>query len=67
MTLITYVIPAVAIVLGAVVLNEPLTLGLAIGFPSVIIGPVLGTARSAPLAPAAGPTTPAGAEEPKVV
>ena len=33
MTLITYVNPAVAIVLGALVLNEPLTMGLAIGFP----------------------------------
>ena len=48
MTLITYVNPAVAIVLGALVLNEPLTMGLAIGFPLVIIGSVLGTWRSAP-------------------
>lgn len=48
MTLITYVNPAVAILLGAVVLNEPLTLGLAVGFPLVIIGSILGTARSEP-------------------
>jgi drug/metabolite transporter (DMT)-like permease len=48
MTLITYVNPAVAIVLGALVLNEPLTMGLAIGFPLVIIGSVLGTWRSTP-------------------
>jgi drug/metabolite transporter (DMT)-like permease len=48
MTLITYVNPAVAILLGAIVLNEPLTIGLAIGFPLVIIGSVLGTWRSTP-------------------
>jgi drug/metabolite transporter (DMT)-like permease len=48
MTLITYVNPAVAIILGALVLDEPLTIGLAIGFPLVIIGSVLGTWRSTP-------------------
>jgi drug/metabolite transporter (DMT)-like permease len=48
MTLITYVNPAVAILLGAIVLNEPLTIGLAIGFPFVILGSVLGTWRSTP-------------------
>jgi drug/metabolite transporter (DMT)-like permease len=48
MTLITYVSPAVAILLGAIVLSEPLTIGLAIGFPLVIIGSVLGTWRSTP-------------------
>ena len=44
-TVITYVNPAVAIVLGAVVLHEPLTLGMAIGFPLVILGSILGTHR----------------------
>jgi drug/metabolite transporter (DMT)-like permease len=44
-TVITYVNPAVAIVLGAAVLSEPLTLGMAIGFPLVIAGSVLGTSR----------------------
>ncbi|MGV1007269.1 MAG: DMT family transporter [Dermatophilaceae bacterium] len=48
MTLITYINPAVAIILGALVLNEPLTLGLAIGFPLVILGSILGTSRNAP-------------------
>jgi drug/metabolite transporter (DMT)-like permease len=48
MTLITYISPAVAIILGALVLDEPLTIGLAIGFPLVIIGSVLGTWRSTP-------------------
>jgi drug/metabolite transporter (DMT)-like permease len=38
----------VAIILGALVLDEPLTIGLAIGFPLVIIGSVLGTWRSTP-------------------
>ena len=47
MTMITYVNPAVAILLGALVLSEPVTVGLAIGFPLVIIGSVLGTWRSA--------------------
>lgn len=45
-TVITYVNPAVAIVLGALVLSEPLTLGMAIGFPLVIVGSVLGTSRA---------------------
>lgn len=44
-TVITYVNPAVAIVLGAVVLSEPLTLGMVIGFPLVIVGSALGTLR----------------------
>jgi drug/metabolite transporter (DMT)-like permease len=45
-TVITYVNPAVAIVLGALVLSEPVTLGMAIGFPLVIVGSVLGTSRT---------------------
>ena len=45
-TVITYVNPAVAILLGAVVLSEPLTLGMAVGFPLVIAGSVLGTSRA---------------------
>src|SRR5687767_11972729 len=44
-TVITYVNPAVAILLGAVVLSEPLTPGMVIGFPLVIVGSVLGTSR----------------------
>jgi drug/metabolite transporter (DMT)-like permease len=44
-TVITYVNPAVAIVLGALVLDEPLTIGMAIGFPLVILGSYLGTMR----------------------
>jgi drug/metabolite transporter (DMT)-like permease len=48
MTLITYVNPAVAIGLGALVLNEPITTGLLLGFPLIIVGSVLGTWRSSP-------------------
>jgi drug/metabolite transporter (DMT)-like permease len=42
-TVITYVNPAVAILLGVAVLGEHFTLGMAIGFPLVIAGSVLAT------------------------
>lgn len=45
-TVITYVNPVVAILLGVIVLNEPLTIGMAIGFPLVVVGSILGTARA---------------------
>lgn len=44
---ITYINPAVAVVLGVVVLSEPVTIGIAIGFPLVLLGSWLGT-RSGP-------------------
>ena len=44
--MITYINPVVAIVLGVIVLNEPLTIGMAIGFPMVIVGSIMGTARA---------------------
>jgi len=44
-TVITYVNPAVAIVLGILVLGEPFTMGVAIGFPLIILGAILATAR----------------------
>lgn len=50
-TVITYVNPAVAMVLGALVLSEPLTTGMLIGFPLVILGSYLGTTRSSPGVP----------------
>jgi drug/metabolite transporter (DMT)-like permease len=56
-TVITYVNPAVAMVLGAIVLSEPLTLGMAVGFPLVLIGSYLGTTRSTPAASAAPQTS----------
>ena len=46
-TVITYVNPAVAILLGVAVLNEHFTLGMAIGFPLVIAGSVLSTRHPA--------------------
>ena len=45
-TLITYVNPAVAVVLGIVILDEPITLGIVIGFPLVLRGSYLATRRA---------------------
>ena len=44
--IITYVNPLVAVLLGMVVLGEPLTLGIAIATPLILIGSVLATAPS---------------------
>ena len=44
---ITFVNPAVAVVLGLVLLGEPLTVGTALGFPLVLLGCVLATRRNA--------------------
>jgi drug/metabolite transporter (DMT)-like permease len=44
-TVITYVNPAVALLLGVLVLSEPLTLGLLVGFPLVLLGSALATRR----------------------
>lgn len=49
-TVITYINPAVAILLGVLILNEPLTWGMAIGFPLVILGSILATSRNRPTA-----------------
>ena len=45
-SVITYINPLVAIVLGVLLLDEPFTLGMALGFPLVIVGSLLGTARA---------------------
>ncbi len=42
-TVITFINPAVAVLLGVVILSEPLTWGIAFGFPLVIIGSFLAT------------------------
>jgi drug/metabolite transporter (DMT)-like permease len=42
-TVITYVNPAVAIALGVTVLGERFTVGMALGFPLVLLGSVLAT------------------------
>jgi drug/metabolite transporter (DMT)-like permease len=53
-TVITYVNPAVAIGLGVLILDEPFTLAILIGFVLVLAGSVLATARNkGPLAPPA--------------
>jgi drug/metabolite transporter (DMT)-like permease len=44
-TVVTYVNPAVALILGVCLLGEPFTLGLGLGFPLVIAGSVLATRR----------------------
>jgi drug/metabolite transporter (DMT)-like permease len=54
-TVITYVNPAVAAVLGVVVLSEELTLGMGVGFVLVLAGSVLATRPVEPRA-AARPT-----------
>jgi drug/metabolite transporter (DMT)-like permease len=59
-TVITYVNPAVAAVLGVLVLHESLTLGMGIGFVLVLAGSVLATRR-----PAGAPTQPSRAPEPR--
>jgi drug/metabolite transporter (DMT)-like permease len=46
-TVITYVNPAVAAVLGIVILDERFTLGMAVGFALVLAGSVLATRRGA--------------------
>lgn len=50
-TVITYVNPAVAAVLGVVVLRESFTIGMAVGFALVIVGSALATrpARAVPV------------------
>jgi drug/metabolite transporter (DMT)-like permease len=50
-TVITYVNPAVALALGVVLLNEPFTLGIAIGFVLIVLGSVLATRRAPPSTP----------------
>jgi drug/metabolite transporter (DMT)-like permease len=48
---ITYVNPAVAVLLGVLLLDEDFTLGMAIGFPLILIGSVLAARRRVPAAP----------------
>jgi drug/metabolite transporter (DMT)-like permease len=52
-TVITYVNPAVALILGVVILSEPFTFGAAAGFLLIVLGSYLATRRSAPAAASA--------------
>lgn len=45
-TLITYINPVVAVILGIIVLSEPVTPGLIAGFPLILIGSWLATRRA---------------------
>jgi drug/metabolite transporter (DMT)-like permease len=60
-TVFTYVNPAVAVVLGVLLLDEDFTLGIAIGFPLILVGSVL-AARKSP-----GDPTPPDAAVPEAV
>ena len=57
-TVITYINPAVAALLGIAILDEHFTLGMAVGFALVLAGSVLATRRAAP------PEAPAAALDP---
>ncbi len=52
---ITFVNPAVAVLLGVLLLDEPFTLGIALGLPLVLIGCVLATRRTPLRRPVAEP------------
>lgn len=45
-TLVTYINPVVAVLLGIIFLSEPMTIGTAIGFPLVLVGSWYATRRS---------------------
>src|SRR5450432_2737463 len=45
-TVITYVNPAIALLLGVLLLNEPFTVGIAVGFPLILVGCFLATSRN---------------------
>ena len=64
-TVITYVNPGVAAILGVLVLREAFTVGMAVGFALVILGSTLATRqrRPLPVASASGPDQPARAVE----
>ena len=51
-TIITYFNPAVALVLGVVLLAEPLTIGIALGFALIAVGSFVATRRPAGIAAA---------------
>ena len=54
-TVITYVNPAVAVLLGVLLLGEKLTLGILLGFPLILAGSVLAARGRPPEAAVAGP------------
>jgi drug/metabolite transporter (DMT)-like permease len=63
-TVITYINPLVAVLLGVVLLSEPFTTGIAVGMPLILLGSVLGTARSLRPEPASAETPAPGTATP---
>lgn len=53
-TVITYVNPLVAVLLGVALLSEPFTLGIAVGMPLILAGSVLATSRTSERGPGGG-------------
>jgi drug/metabolite transporter (DMT)-like permease len=43
---VTYPNTAIAIALGVILLNEPITIGMALGFPLVLVGSYLAASRN---------------------
>jgi len=54
-TVFTYVNPAVAVLLGVLLLDEPFTSGIAVGFPLILVGSVLAARHHSPATEAAVP------------
>jgi drug/metabolite transporter (DMT)-like permease len=63
-TVITYVNPAVALVLGAIVLDERVTVATGVGFALILLGSVLATQREAPAPVPALEPVPVGVRDP---
>ena len=59
-TVITYVNPAVAVALGVILLGEPFTAGIALGFPLILAGSYLATGARAALAAVVTTDRPSG-------
>jgi drug/metabolite transporter (DMT)-like permease len=58
MVVVTYANTAIAVLLGVAVLSEPLTRGIVLGFPLILIGSFLATSKKRPLSEASRPGTP---------
>ena len=59
-TVITYINPAVAVALGVLLLDEPLTTGILVGFALVLAGSVIATRRTAGTEPEPEPVAAPG-------
>jgi hypothetical protein len=63
-TVITYVNPAVALTLGAIVLDERITVATGVGFALILAGSVLSTRREPAVEPTPAPAELVGASAP---